>query len=93
MKNVLRGKKISNSHSTYIPLAGEVIKFIKDDERIKKIALGAIKRVSPGKRRIKVLDSGVHSKITVRDVNAVQTLFVMGIGPGDLQALLSELEY
>ena len=90
-RGVLKGDKVSNSHSTFNELAGEVIKASKKMDDVKKIALGPIKSVSSAKRRITVRDDKGQSRVQCRDHNSVQILWVIGVDHDVLQKRLDEL--
>lgn len=78
-KGVLKGKKISCRHQTYIEIAGKVISILKSHEGVKKIVLGRISLASGSASRIDIKSAGSNVKLLCRSGNAVQILFVIGV--------------
>ena len=74
-RRVLKGDKLSRSHSTFIPEAKEVIEALKAHPAVTKIVLGVI---DPGRRPtgVSARDVPAGLKVFVRGNGAVQTLFV-----------------
>jgi hypothetical protein len=75
---VLKGPKVNNRHSTYSPLAGLFIQYMKKSPDVTKIVLGPIKQIGPGKRSIKIIDYRGSIKVQIRDGNSIQILWVIG---------------
>ena len=88
-KDILSGPKINNRHSSFIDLAGEIIKKLKPLPKVTKIVLGPIKPIRTGPRRIKVKEDKGQVRIQCRDTNSVQLLWVIG---EDAQVIESALQ-
>lgn len=73
--DTLRGK-VAGSHSTYVELAGRLIRVIKKIPCVRRISLGVIKPCPNGLLLIKAVRIPAGLRFKVRDVNAVQTVYV-----------------
>ena len=87
-KGVLRGKKISKQHSTYNGVAEKVILALKENPLVNKIALGPIKHLSGGSRRVTVREDKGQVRIQCRDIGSVQVLWAMGTSPENVRQFL-----
>lgn len=78
-RGVLRGAKINKRHSTYTPYTGKLIQFLKNLEEVKKVILGPITPASSSYVGVKTRMDNYTVRITVRDVTAIQIIWVTGI--------------
>lgn len=91
-KGLLRGNKISHSHSSMIAPAEGLVALMKDQPEVKKVVLGIIKRVkcSPG---VKVLEEGpAILRVTIRGSASMQILWVYLQNPSDVKKVSSLIE-
>jgi hypothetical protein len=75
-KGLLRGNKVSHSHSSMIAPAEKLVALMKDQPEVKKVVLGIIKRVkcSPG---VKVLEeSSAILRVTIRGSASMQIVWI-----------------
>ncbi len=75
-RGILKGKKVSNSHSTFTKDAEIIIKAAKEEEAVKKIVLGEIVPVKGGRRRLKFVRIPAGYRVTVRGFSCQQILFI-----------------
>lgn len=73
---VLKGRKISNRHSTYIAEAGTVIVAAKALPAVSRVVLSEIKRTHAAPRAIKIDPVPAGLRVSVRGRTAVQRLYV-----------------
>ena len=91
-RGLLKGKKISSSHTTFNSVAGAVIKCLKELEDVKKIVLGPIKSARNSSiRRFTVKEDKGQAKIMCRDSGSIQTLWVIGVDPEVLESALQDI--
>lgn len=76
---VLGGKKINNNHSTFIPLAGKVIKRLKLEPSVTKIVLGKITPKHGATARVDIKQWPTSVKVLCREHSGMQVLHVIGI--------------
>jgi hypothetical protein len=88
-KKVLKGPKVSRSHTTYIREAEPIIVALKADTRVKKVILGVITPIGPSQKvRVRVLPERAGCKISVRGRESHQTIWVHGAGPDVVSVIL-----
>ncbi|HEY1074445.1 MAG TPA: hypothetical protein VGE59_01950 [Patescibacteria group bacterium] len=91
-KGLLRGNKVSHSHSSMIAPAEKLVAVMKDLPEVKKVVLGIIKRVkcSPG---VKVLQEGpAILRVTLRGSASMQILWVYLQDPLDIKKVTLRIE-
>ena len=75
-KGHAQGKKIGGRHTTVIPAAEKVVKFLREHRAVIKVILGEIKTVGNGSLRISVKDINVGLEVKVRSAKSLQTFTV-----------------
>ena len=75
-KGVLRGSKLSSSHSTLIDDAQLIVVAAKRLAEVTKVVVGKIVPLRPSKRRLKFIPLPAGFRITVRGSSVQQTIFV-----------------
>lgn len=91
MKGVLKGKKISNRHSTFLNGAAPIIEAAKGLDEVKKVVISEIVHLGGGPRRLKVVAIPAGLRVVVRMANAQQTLYVYTSAPDLVERALRDV--
>lgn len=75
-RGVLKGGKISNTHSSFIAAAAPIIAFAKRLPQVSKVVLSEIRMVGGGPCRLKFVPIPAGLRLVVRGPNSQQQLFV-----------------
>ena len=67
------GRKVGGSHTTVIPAAEGLVKFLKKQKAVTKFTLGDIKQVGNGPFRISVKEITGGLEVKVRSARTIQT--------------------
>lgn len=90
-KGVLRGSKISSKHSTVIDTAQPIVRKLKSLPSVSKVALGAVTRVSPGQKHLKIDEVQSGLRVAVRGSTSRQILYVYTQRPSEARDVLLEV--
>ncbi len=78
-KGARAGGKVTGTHTTVVPAAGQVVDILQKNSEVKKIVLGYIKAGLPttkGLRRVKISQDGACLMLAVRDNTSHQEIIV-----------------
>lgn len=78
-KGARAGGKVTGTHTTVVPAAGQVVDILEKNGEVKKIVLGYIKAGLPttkGLRRVKITQDGACLMLAVRDNTSHQEIIV-----------------
>lgn len=78
MAGLLKGRKISGRHQTYIKAAAPFIQNAKKETYIKKIVIGPVEPIRGKSKKIKISQTPTSLKMEVYAANERQTLWFIG---------------
>lgn len=78
MAGILKGTKIKSKHQTYVPGSVVFLAYLKKCDYVKKVMLGEINKVRPGKRNLKIRRTDGNLVVVVfRDTAATQVFNIV----------------
>lgn len=83
-KGLLRGSKVTRSHTTVIEAAIPAVSAAKESPHVSKIVIGVIKPTKTGQPHIKFTPIQAGLRMQVRGNSAVQIFFVYTGQPDDV---------
>ena len=83
-KGLLKGSKVTRSHTTVIDTAIAAVNAAKDSPHVSKIVIGIIKPAGKGQPLIKFTPIEAGLRMQVRGNSAVQIFFVYTSRPDDV---------
>src|SRR6476660_8646834 len=89
-RGLLKGSKVTRSHSTVIEAAIPAVSAAKESPRVSKIVIGVIKPTTTGQPPINVAPIQAGLRMEVRGNSAVQIFFVYTDRPDDVIREITE---
>ena len=89
-KGLLKGSKLTRSHTTVIEAAIPAVSAAKECPRVSKIVIGVIKPTKTGQAHIKFTPIQAGLRMQVRGNSAVQIFFVYTDKPDDVMREITE---
>jgi hypothetical protein len=83
-KGLLRGSKVTRSHTTVIEAAIAAVNIAKESPHVSKIVIGVIEPTKKGQPHIKFSPVPAGLRMRVRGNTAVQSFFVYTARPEDV---------
>lgn len=88
-KGLLAGKKINGNHSTVIEAAREMVLAAKNRPEVRKVVLGVVSKIGPGKSRVKFKRIQAGLQMTVRGGASMQEFYIYTSDPALTQSHLA----
>lgn len=89
-KGLLKGSKVTRSHTTVIEAAIPAVNAAKESAHVSKIVIGIIKATKTGQPHIKFTPIQAGLRMQVRGNSAVQLFFVYTDRPDDVMREITE---
>jgi len=89
-KGLLKGSKVTRSHTTVIEAAIPAVNAAKESAHVSKIVIGIIKATKTGQPHIKFTPIQAGLRMQVRGNSAVQIFFVYTDRPDDVMREITE---
>ena len=89
-KGLLKGSKLTRSHTTVIEAAIPAVSAAKESPHVSKIVIGVIKPTKTGQPHIKFTPIQAGLRMQVRGNSAVQIFFVYTGRPDDVMREITE---